>query len=67
MEALLASHNTGLVATCVVAGHHLMLFKPSYLRRPPPKRVTPTDRLSGFGTGLAANTDSGERVPWGHR
>ncbi len=31
-----------------------------------PKRVTPTDRLSGFGTGLATNSDSSERVPWGH-
>src|SRR5207245_8753248 len=30
------------------------------------KRVTPTDRLSGFGTGLATNSDSGERVPRGH-
>ena len=30
------------------------------------KRMTPTDRLSGFGTGLAANSDSSERVPWGH-
>jgi hypothetical protein len=29
--------------------------------------MTPTDRLSDFGTGLAANTDSGERFPWGHR
>ena len=30
------------------------------------KRVTPTDRLSGFGTSLATNSDSGERVPRGH-
>ena len=28
--------------------------------------MTPTDRLSGFGTGLATNSDSGERVPRGH-
>jgi hypothetical protein len=28
--------------------------------------VTPTDRLSGFGTGLATNSDSFERVPRGH-
>jgi len=28
--------------------------------------VTPTDRLSGFGTSLATNSDSGERVPRGH-
>src|SRR5438105_15231872 len=27
--------------------------------------MTPTDRLSGFGTGLATNSDSGERVPRG--
>jgi len=28
--------------------------------------MTPTDRLSGFGTGLAANSNSVERVPRGH-
>jgi len=28
--------------------------------------MTPTDRLSGFGTGLATKSDSGERVPRGH-
>ena len=28
--------------------------------------MTPTDRLSGFGTGLATNSDSVERVPRGH-
>jgi hypothetical protein len=27
--------------------------------------MTPTDRLSGFGTSLATNSDSGERVPRG--
>ncbi len=27
--------------------------------------MTPTNRLSGFGTGLATNSDSGERVPQG--
>src|SRR5207245_6780799 len=27
--------------------------------------MTPTDRLSGFGTGLATNSDSGARVPRG--
>jgi hypothetical protein len=27
--------------------------------------MTPTDRLSGFGTGLATNSDSGERIPRG--
>src|SRR5947209_12202739 len=32
----------------------------------PGKKTTPTDRLSGFGTGLATNSDSGERVPRGH-
>src|SRR5437868_8996073 len=39
-------------------------------RLPTPSRretkMTPTDRLSGFGTGLATNSDSGERVPRGH-
>src|SRR5438067_3171902 len=39
-------------------------------RLPTPSRretkMTPTDRLSGFGTGLATNSDSGERVPQGH-
>ncbi len=30
------------------------------------KGVTPTDRLSGFGTGLATDSDFGERVPRGH-
>jgi hypothetical protein len=34
--------------------------------RSPGKEVTPTDRLSGFGTGLATNSDSVERVPRGH-
>ena len=28
--------------------------------------MTPTDRLSGFGTGLATNSDSLVRVPQGH-
>jgi len=28
--------------------------------------MTPTDRLSGFGSGLATNSDSGVRVPRGH-
>lgn len=28
--------------------------------------MTPTDRLSGFGTGLATNSAAGERVPRGH-
>ena len=28
--------------------------------------MTPTGRLSGFGTGLATNSDSSERVPRGH-
>ena len=28
--------------------------------------MTPTDRLSDFGTGLATNSDSVERVPRGH-
>src|SRR5437867_11437890 len=32
----------------------------------PGKKMTPTDRLSGFGTSLATNSDSGERVPRGH-
>ena len=32
----------------------------------PGNKMTPTDRLSGFGTGLATNSDSGERVPRGH-
>src|SRR5438552_11135070 len=31
----------------------------------PGNKMTPTDRLSGFGTGLATNSDSGERVPRG--
>src|SRR5713226_9037434 len=30
------------------------------------QKVTPTDRLSGFGTGLATNSESLERVPRGH-
>jgi len=29
------------------------------------KQMTPTDRLSSFGTGLATNSDSGSRVPRG--
>jgi hypothetical protein len=29
------------------------------------KQMTPTDRLSGFGTGLATNSVSLERVPQG--
>ena len=28
--------------------------------------MTPTDRLASFRTGLATNSDSGERVPQGH-
>jgi hypothetical protein len=28
--------------------------------------MTLTDRLSGFGPGLATNSDSSERVPQGH-
>jgi len=32
----------------------------------PGKRATPTDRLSGFGTGLATSSNSFERVPRGH-
>ena len=31
----------------------------------PEKEMTPTNRLSGFGTGLATNSDSFERVPQG--
>src|SRR5205823_12764965 len=38
-----------------------------YRAKSPGKKTTPTDRLSGFETGLATNSDSGERVPRGHR
>jgi hypothetical protein len=31
------------------------------------KEATPTNRLSGFATGLATNYDSVERVLWGRR
>src|SRR5207248_10150599 len=38
-----------------------------YRAKSPGKKTTPTDRLSGFGTSLATNSDSGERVPRGHQ
>jgi hypothetical protein len=53
------SGRPGLPPKCPGLGPH-----PS--RRSPGKEVTPTDRLSGFGTGLATNSDSVERVPRGH-
>jgi len=42
------------------------LVPPTTDAKSPGKKATPTDRLSGFGTGLATNSDSGERVPRGH-
>jgi hypothetical protein len=36
------------------------------LRERGEKEMTPTDRLSDFGTSLATRSDSVERVPRGH-
>jgi len=63
-QALCRVHLSARITACWRAD--VEQVPPTTDAKSPGKKTTPTDRLSGFGTGLATNSDSGERVPRGH-
>src|SRR2546427_8572237 len=63
-QALCRVHLSARITACWRAD--VEQVPPTTGAKSPGKKKTPTDRLSRFGTGLATNSHSGERVPPGH-